>query len=231
MSHYLRGLMLLGAVSWAWCAVGQTANTKSFILDSAEQRFQATVGQAEAEVAKVQKAAGEARIKAYRDRLAEVTKTGDFDKAVAIKARIEQLEQPAVEAASKATSKRPRPKDTVSFDGHTYALIKDSASWHVAKRRCEDMGGYLACLETAAEGNFVRALCGNLTTWVGGTDEEEEGTWVWCHGGTPVRLDVRLDNGGNADHYLALYFGIWHDGNGGSRYAYVCEWDNDGSDR
>lgn len=202
-----------------------------FVLQPAEDKYstevakaEALLAKAEAELAKARKIAGETRLKAYKARLVEVTKSGDFDKAVAIKARIEQLEKEPEGEPSKP-GKRARPKELIRFGGNSYALIKEPATWHVAKHRCEEMGGHLVCIETAVEEQFIKNLCGKLSVWVGASDEETEGQWVWCHKQTPVRLTLKLDNLA-ADHHLALFETEWYDGQSGHRYAYVCEWED-----
>ena len=62
-------------------------------LTGAEEKFAAEVVKADAEAAKVKHAAAEVRLKAYREALTAATKAGDFDKAMGLKARIEELEQ------------------------------------------------------------------------------------------------------------------------------------------
>jgi hypothetical protein len=202
-------------------------SVQPFLLQSVEDKYSAesakgdtAVAKAETEAAKLRKIAGDARLKAYRDKLAEATKAGDFDKAVAIKARITELES----EPEAGPQKRPRPKDVVKFNGHSYALIKEPATWHVAKQRCEDMGGHLVCVETAAEENFVKSFCGQENVWVGGSDEDVEGEWRWCAGNSPVRVKINSDNG-SSEHHLSLFKGEWHDGPSGHRHHYVCEWD------
>lgn len=81
-------------------SVMYAADPSPFVLPSVEDKYasaastaEAVVAKAEAEAAKLRKAAAEIRLKAYKDRLAEVTKSGDFDKALAVKARIEELEK------------------------------------------------------------------------------------------------------------------------------------------
>lgn len=189
-------------------------------LPAAEEKFAAEVAKADAESAKIKHAAAETRLKAYREALQSATKAGDFDKAMMLKARIEELEQ----EPEAAPLKRPRPKDVMRFQGHTYALVKDAVTWHVAKQRCEEMGGHLACMETPAEEHFVKQLCGQANVWVGATDEETEGVWKWCVGTSPVRLKIALSDSA-FEHYLSLFNGEWHDGPSGHRHHYVCEWD------
>jgi len=202
------------------------------LVQSAEEKYatdvakaESAVTKAEADLAKTRKAAGETRLKAYKDRLAEVTKTGDFDKAVAVKARIEQLEKEPESEPTKPT-KRPRPKDTVKFGGHTYALIKEPATWHIAKQRCEEMGGHLVCLETVKEAEFVAELAGKMNCWVAATDEVEEGKWLWLNGAKMV-LPSTIDNYRGVQNHLA-WFGQnsrFEDFEGDCRYSFVCEWD------
>lgn len=62
-------------------------------LPAAEEKFATDVAKADAESAKIKHAAAETRLKAYREALTAATKAGDFDKAMQIKARIEELEQ------------------------------------------------------------------------------------------------------------------------------------------
>ncbi len=226
----IRSVLIITLVVNAAIAVAQeTPSTapavEPAVLQAAEEKYASEVGKAEAALAKVKREAAALRLKAYKDRLAEITKSGDFNKALTFKARIDQLEAEP-ESASAKPPKKPRPKDTVKFAGHTYALIKEPATWHVAKQRCEEMGGHLVCIETSNEELFVKSLCGQLTTWVGASDEETEGTWLWVHKSSPVKIAMQIDNAGAADHHLALFTGLWHDGPAGSKYAYICEWEN-----
>lgn len=208
----------------------------SFTLPSIEEKYaseaskaDAVVAKAETEAAKTKKLAADARLKAYKDKLVEITKTGDFDKAQQIKAKISQLESEPESEPHKPEkpSKRPRPKDTVKFGGHTYALIKEPATWHVAKQRCEEMGGHLVCISSQPEEAFVAKLCGKNTAWIGATDEEEEGKWLNIdHTATSFTSRALFDNASNTEHWMT-WDGISQHFNdlGTARIDYVCEWD------
>lgn len=209
--------MSLASVAFLVCLLGQ--------LPAAEEKFAAEVAKADAESAKIKHAAAETRLKAYREALTAATKAGDFDKAMMLKARIEELEQ----EPEAAPLKRPRPKDVVRFQGHTYALVKDAVTWHVAKQRCEEMGGHLVCMETPAEIQFVTNLCStsSLFTWAGASDEESEGEWKWVNGKPVVdprwiTFDQQQEN-----HYLGYCLEVkkWFDCTSTHRSFYVCEWD------
>jgi len=106
------------------------------------------------------------RYRTYKAQLALATKAGDFDRATAIKAAIDLME-------ADPDGYRPKPKDVVQFEGHSYALIRDAATWHVAMARCEQMGGHLACLETPKEAAFITNLSylAKVYAWLGCSDE------------------------------------------------------------
>lgn len=191
-------------------------------LESSEAAYQAAVQKADnARFYAIQKASQD-RVKALKAALTEATKAGDFDSANELKSQLA--------AAEAAGGVKARPKETVKFGGHEYALIEEKATWHVAKRRCEEMGGHLAILELPAEMEFVKSLCLVSGTWVGATDESVEGQWRWINGARVPEVIVEswaLDNGDEAQHSLAFWVpsGRWEDGFSGHRYAFICEWE------
>jgi len=88
--------------------------------------------------------------------------------------------------------------ETVTFDGHEYALIDRVVSWWEAQDICAEMGGYLACVETREEleflggellsskgshgGERLDALNTMNIFWVGASDSSREGDWRWVSG-------------------------------------------------
>ena len=90
--------------------------------------------------------------------------------------------------------------------GHTYKLIENPATWYEANAIAERMtlggqSGYLARVDSAAENTAILdALLGRLTeeqlrasvpnddsgaafVWLGGSDADAEGNWVWSNNG------------------------------------------------
>ncbi len=135
---------------------------------------------------------------------------------------------PKVSARPKTS---PRPKDTRRFARHSDALISEPVTWHVAERRCKEMGGHLATFETPAEREFLLKLIQDADTsaWVGASDEEEEGTWVRVTGERVTREQQEgwgLDNHENAQHWLCYWknTGVFDDNFSGTRMPFVCEW-------
>jgi len=134
--------------------------------------------------------------------------------------------QPAAEAG--------RPADAVSFNGHSYKIFDEELTFHEAKKRCEVMGGYLACIETKEEQDFIAKLADGVYLYLGATDEENEGEWKWVNG-SPWKFTAwyegQPNNYGDDEHYLATYDdGDWVDvAAEGSGFwmptGYICEWE------
>jgi hypothetical protein len=210
-----------------------------FLLPSVEEKFtsdaakaDAATAKAEQEAAKAKRSAAEIRLKAYKDKLAEITKTGDFDKAQQIKARITQLENDPDGESHKPEkpTKRPRPKDTVKFGGHTYALIKEPATWHVAKLRCEEMGGHLVCIASPQEEAFVAKLAGKTNVWIGASNELSDTDWKWLNGANLSRANWSFNDSVQdpTKAYAMTFWGVaqqFDDYPIGGRLAYICRWD------
>lgn len=92
------------------------------------------------------------------------------------------------------------------FDGHTYKIITEPATWEDASAAAEEMQladqrGYLARVNSARENTAIlEALVDHLTeaqlaatlaedgsetpfVWLGGSDKAAEGQWVWSNNG------------------------------------------------
>jgi protein disulfide-isomerase len=67
-----------------------------------------------------------------------------------------------------------------------YRLIEGEYTWHEAKMDAEDRGGHLATVTSPEEWEIICSLFDadfrQITTWLGATDEEEEGVWKWVTG-------------------------------------------------
>ena len=119
-----------------------------------------------------------------------------------------------VELRRVPASKAP-PKDASEFQRHAYKFFPEDLTWHQAKNRCEEMGGHLPTVASAAENEFIANLAkkgipqlGNHGAWLGATDEQKEGDWQWIDG---KLMDFNVwgpgqpNNKDNAEHYLMLW--------------------------
>lgn len=84
--------------------------------------------------------------------------------------------------------------DAVKIDAHYYKVFPGKVSWRDAKRACEAMGGYLACLEQPAEQRQIAQLKGQgRVVWVGGR-RSEQGQFTWVNGRPLDAGRVKVDD-------------------------------------
>ncbi len=136
------------------------------------------------------------------------------------------------------------------FNGHRYQSFEENMTWKEAKAYCENQGGYLASVTTPEENTFISGLIANgskLFYWIGGTDEESEGSWQWVSGEPwdySEWSDAQPDDSDGSEEYIGIlreeteYLkpNKWNDfpNDGGvenGKGGFICEWDeySDGS--
>ena len=123
------------------------------------------------------------------------------------------------------------PKDTVAFGRHHYkAVLARNVPWHEAAKACRKLGGHLVTIESAGELAFLQELVGRNRLWVGATDQEAEGRWVWING-KPLSREFRLwgrgepDGGRGSNYASVLADGVRDTPGPTSVGGYICEWD------
>jgi formylglycine-generating enzyme required for sulfatase activity/tRNA A-37 threonylcarbamoyl transferase component Bud32 len=127
------------------------------------------------------------------------------------------------------------PPDTTAFADHHYKFFPQPLGWTDAKKRCEQMGGRLAIVDTPAVQAFLQNLKGeNMTAWVGGSFQTESGDWEW--------LDGKSIDGGRISQPAPAgsdYLFLSHSGNLAPRpesgvvegvrlrmvQGFICQWD------
>src|SRR5262249_15188141 len=93
----------------------------------------------------------------------------------------------SVDAGQQSTGKSAAeiPSDARVFRGHSYKFFHEKRSWHNAKAKCEALGGHLLVIDDMDENTFAGLLvadAGALDTWIGATDELQEGIWRSVNG-------------------------------------------------
>ena len=73
-------------------------------------------------------------------------------------------------------------RTTCSETPFTFVFKSESRSWSEARSDCRFAGGDLARIYSDAENMAAYALTGGANTWLGLTDAQTEGTWVWADG-------------------------------------------------
>ncbi len=129
-----------------------------------------------------------------------------------------------------------RPADAVEFQGSYYKTFKIIGTWDQAVKRCQDMGGMLASIDSKAANDFIDKLTNKKCYWVGGNDLKKEGDWRWADGSKVIYSNWagnEPDNWKNKEH--AMIYSWWgngkmadtnqrYDGKGGRILGFICEW-------
>ncbi len=130
----------------------------------------------------------------------------------------------------------PEDAEVRRFAGNWYAAFDEDLSWQACKQRCEEMGGHLAVVTSAEEQAFITELADGRYLYLGATDEDEEGSWVWITGESwdyTSWFDGQPNNYGGSENYLATYDGgDWVDVDAaGDDFwmptGFICEWEAD----
>ena len=129
-------------------------------------------------------------------------------------------------------SPTPDPRIFNFVNQHLYLYIDQSTTWHEARDTCASQGGYLVTIQDAGENGFVYQLLPDGISWLGATDEAEEGTWVWVSGEPWEYTNWAPGEPNNADkggeHYLSISYPekspLWNDLPLGE-LPFVCEWE------
>jgi len=129
------------------------------------------------------------------------------------------------------------PAGAVQYGERYYKAFPEVLSWHDAKKRCADLGGQMVTIRSAPENQFVAHLVKNAgldATWLGATDEAQEGNWHWIDG-KPLTFanwyQGQPNNKQNQEHYALLWVSqnaLWCDQPDKSvehRPGFVCTWD------
>ena len=57
------------------------------------------------------------------------------------------------------------PETAISFKGNYYSFFAGCITWDDAQKQCKEIGGYLCCVETAEENEFLWKLSGQRSIW------------------------------------------------------------------
>ncbi|XP_014330496.2 galactose-specific lectin nattectin-like [Xiphophorus maculatus] len=73
------------------------------------------------------------------------------------------------------------------FNHRCFIYIPRNMTWATAQRNCVSLQATLASIQNFQEYHFIQRLIttashGSPETWIGGSDAEEEGVWLWSDG-------------------------------------------------
>ncbi|WP_020471445.1 C-type lectin domain-containing protein [Zavarzinella formosa] len=131
----------------------------------------------------------------------------------------------------------PDSEGRVKFNGSLYKFFPEQLSWKEAKAKCEKLGGHLAVVNDANENAVLRQLvlaAGKRETWIGATDEKNQGVWEWVNNAKFSYKNwekTQPNNKGGVEHYVILWAverGEWCDQPNVAllphRPGFVCQW-------
>lgn len=78
------------------------------------------------------------------------------------------------------------------FNGRCFRYIPRAMTWAKAEKNCRSMGGTLASVRDIDDYHEIQRLITTIShdyaeTWIGGSDAEQEGHWLWSDG-TPFHF-------------------------------------------
>ncbi|CAH1252246.1 PLG [Branchiostoma lanceolatum] len=127
--------------------------------------------------------------------------------------------------------------DYVKFNGVCYKDVAEGNTFDGARQRCAADGGLLAMPKDSATNTFIHQLGdGRAGRWLGLTDTENEGQWVFEDGQTLASADFsnwrpgEPNNNANKEHcaYVFDVTHIWNDAECNARVGgFVCQLDQD----
>ena len=123
-----------------------------------------------------------------------------------------------------------------NINGHGYEIIPAPLPWHLAKKKANELGGYLVSITSPEENEFIISLVNKSTKnetceiWIGFNDEKREGDWKWLsedkatfnywHNSQPDNWN----NGENAVVFVKNDQGYrWNDRATDTRLPYIVE--------
>lgn len=74
--------------------------------------------------------------------------------------------------------------------GGTYLVCGELLTWHTASSRCEEQGMALATIRLPGDLTEIQKLPNGNLSWLGGTDEISEGSWIWDGDGSSIPSTV-----------------------------------------
>jgi len=118
-----------------------------------------------------------------------------------------------------------------SYGSGCYQVQHSQQSWYDAEHHCQRRGAHLASIHSLDESLFVAGLDPGAM-WLGGTDRNHEGHWVWSDG-TPFTFTgwswTKPDNTGGQDCLVTNFRqfpGGWDDVQCRAMKKFVCEKQN-----
>ncbi|XP_014831467.1 PREDICTED: galactose-specific lectin nattectin-like [Poecilia mexicana] len=109
---------------------------------------------------------------------------------------------------------KPCPRGWTKIYGRCFRYVARPMTWANAEKNCLSMGANLASVRNAYEYRRIQALIraasrNSREAWLGGSDAQQEKTWLWSDG-SPMRYTNwcpgEPNNGGGSQHCLQMNY-------------------------
>ena len=118
--------------------------------------------------------------------------------------------------------------------GSCYKLVRQHKSYLAAAKHCKQLQSYLVEIQNENENRFVTRLHHDQDIWIGLSDRQKEGQWIWETSRRLVNFtrwspgEPNNKGGGNGRAHCALiwrhhHLETWDDRNCDQRKYFVCE--------
>ncbi|KAG9356088.1 hypothetical protein JZ751_000932 [Albula glossodonta] len=126
------------------------------------------------------------------------------------------------------------PSGWISNNGRCFKYVSYKTNWASAEKRCENMGGNLPSVHSAAEDQFLKNLFKSFSSkdtsfWLGLSDCQKEGWWFWSDGSKLDYTNWRYrqpDNHQGKEHCVHMHTSAgksWNDIPCSSSFPFICE--------
>ncbi|CAL1591084.1 unnamed protein product [Knipowitschia caucasica] len=119
------------------------------------------------------------------------------------------------------------------YGGRSYIFIATPKSWAYAQMFCQSLGGTLAVIHNRNTNDFLRTLSSRMDTWIGFSDAQYNGVWLWINSERVVFRNwcrgEPNNSGGNQDCAIINFKGedCWDDEVCMANRPFVCERENE----
>ncbi|XP_056322521.1 CD209 antigen-like protein E [Danio aesculapii] len=116
----------------------------------------------------------------------------------------------------------------IFYQSSFYLVSSEKKSWNESRTYCKDKGTDLLIVNNLEEQSFLRAISYVSYFWIGLSDQEVEGKWIWVDGSSPSfgfnnwASGEPNSNAGNEDCAL-VYPSGWADYPCNFTFNWICE--------
>ncbi|OGV47538.1 MAG: hypothetical protein A2017_11215 [Lentisphaerae bacterium GWF2_44_16] len=147
-----------------------------------------------------------------------------------------KTEIPVPESKTENANPSLKTNPLLRFGDHCYRIFEEDTTWKDARKKCEVMGGYLACIESKPENDFLFNSVKNIDGLVllGAFYDEEEKKWKWTNNSLFIYYNWsgKQPESVRKNAHRMVYSPLngkdkWFFYSGAEIQGFICEWDEE----